>query len=156
MPPDRFVVSAPLCNISILLKSNFVMCVHERRRYRISRIDWEKSPKDTFLRNGKAISYADYLKDTYNEDVRRLKKGMLVCERTRKDKKTRTKVTTSTCCILYCYYYLWPLVLFRRHVCIYNSGTWTTHVIRSVLSPRSQRKSCSLHCQRVSWAASRR
>ncbi|MES1921226.1 Piwi-like protein 2 [Bonamia ostreae] len=64
--------------IEDMIVDNVVITIHNRRLYRISEIDWNATIDDTFLKDGKKISYRDYFKNTYKEDCNLELKGMLV------------------------------------------------------------------------------
>merc|ERR1711991_1109137 len=64
--------------IEDMVVNNVVITVYNKRLYRISEIDWNLSIDDTFMKDGKKISYRDYFDSVYHEKCTRTEKGMLV------------------------------------------------------------------------------
>merc|ERR1711991_924278 len=61
--------------IEDMVVNNVVITVYNKRLYRISEIDWNLSIDDTFMKDGKKISYRDYFDSVYHEKCTRTEKG---------------------------------------------------------------------------------
>lgn len=55
------------------------------RIYKIVKISTEKKVTDTFLKNGKPITYVDYFKDAYGVTIRNKDQRLILSETKRKE-----------------------------------------------------------------------
>lgn len=55
-----------------------VLTNYTDRTYQVDDIDFNVTPSDTFEKEGQKISYAQYMKDRYQVQVRNLRQPMLV------------------------------------------------------------------------------
>jgi aubergine len=62
-----------------------VLTDYNNKTYKVSDIDWNQSPKQTFDMQGKEVSYAEYFKKRYNLEVRDLNQPLLIVKPTAKN-----------------------------------------------------------------------
>ena len=67
--------------------TNFV-CRYNQKTYRVERVDFGMSPETTFDKQGTQVSYKDYYKTRYNEDITDPNQPLLI----NKDRKTGNEV----------------------------------------------------------------
>jgi hypothetical protein len=69
-----------ISEISEQLEGKFVVTRYNNMTYRISRIDFSLTPKDKFLYKDTEISYIDYLKTRYNDEIKDHSQPLLFIE----------------------------------------------------------------------------
>lgn len=72
---DAFKASAEM-----LLVDQTVITLYNNRLYKISKIDWTKTPADTFHHEGlnREVSFAEYFKTQYDREVKDMHQPLLV------------------------------------------------------------------------------
>lgn len=65
-----------------------VVTRYNQKTYRVERVDFGMSPATTFDKNGEQVSYAEYYKTRYNEDIKDPNQPLLI----NKDRKTGNEV----------------------------------------------------------------
>jgi len=70
------------------ISGSTVVTRYNQKAYRVDRLDFSMSPETTFDKNGTQVSYKEYYKTRYNEDVKDLNQPLLI----NKDRKTGNEV----------------------------------------------------------------
>ena len=65
-----------------------VLTNYTQRTYRIDDVDFGANPSDTFEKDKKRISYAQYLKEKYQVTIRDLKQPMLVSKANQRQRRS--------------------------------------------------------------------
>lgn len=62
------------------IENQHVVTRYNEKAYRICRVDFTKTPADSFCINDRQITYADYLHDRYKEDLLDLTQPLLLVQ----------------------------------------------------------------------------
>lgn len=79
------------------LLGSVVLTRYNNRTYRIDDIDWDGSPKSTFIMNGRDISYMEYYKSHYNIELTDERQPLLVSREERRVAGQDEKETITYC-----------------------------------------------------------
>lgn len=64
------------------------MTKYNQKTYKVDRIDFNQSPETTFDKSGTQVSYKEYYKTRYNEDISECNQPLLI----NKDRKTGNEI----------------------------------------------------------------